>query len=234
VGFCAASVVIKIPLKAPLFVGGDSDGMRPPRQAHDILQRSKAVAGWSMMKISPIWAGAFTVLLLGAAAPVLAQDRAARIDALKTGVLGAASATQFLTGRCGALHLAAPASVRAENSASAKAIVPADVRALLRVDEAAPVRHRHVRLTCGGHLLSEADNWYVPARLTPAMNHTLDTTDTPFGAVVRPLNFHRKTVAATPQQGPTVLQVKAVLLTPQGAPISLVVENYSGVLIGDR
>jgi chorismate-pyruvate lyase len=124
--------------------------------------------------------------------------------------------------------------VRAENSASAKAIVPADVRALLRVDEAAPVRHRHVRLTCGGHLLSEADNWYVPARLTPAMNHTLDTTDTPFGTVARPLNFHRKTVAATPQQGPTVLQVKAVLLTPQGAPISLVVENYSGVLIGDR
>ena len=58
--------------------------------------------------------------------------------------------------------------------------------------------------------------------------------DTPFGAVVRPLNFHRKTVAATPGQGPTVLQVKAVLLTPQGAPISLVVENYSGVLIGER
>jgi hypothetical protein len=187
-----------------------------------------------MMKTSPICAGIVTLLLLGAAMPALAQDRAARIAALKAGVLGAASATQFLTGRCGALHLATPAVVRAQNTAPADAAVPADVRALLKVGETEPVRHRHVRLTCGGHLLSEADNWYVPARLTPAMNRTLDTTGTPFGAVVRPLNFHRKTIAATPQQGPAVLQVKAVLLTPQQAPISLVVENYSGVLLGAR
>ena len=184
------------------------------------------------MKVPPIRAGIFTLLLL--AAPAMARDRAARIDDLKTGVLGAASATQFLTGRCAALHLAAPAQVRAENSAAAQDAVPAPVRALLKVTADEPVRHRHVRLTCGGHLLSEADNWYVPARLTAAMNRTLETSDTPFGAVVRPLHFRRETIAATPRQGPTVLQVKAVLLTPHGAPISLVVENYSGVLIGER
>jgi hypothetical protein len=64
------------------------------------------------------------------------------------------------------------------------------------------------------------------------MNRTLETSDTPFGAVVRPLHFRRETIAATPRQGPTVLQVKAVLLTPHGAPISLVVEDYSAILIG--
>jgi hypothetical protein len=73
----------------------------------------------------------------------------------------------------------------------------------------------------------------VPSRLTAAMNRALDTTDTPFGTVVRPLNFHRKTVAATqPSGGVAVLQVKAVLLTPQELPISLVVENYSRELLG--
>ena len=30
-----------------------------------------------------------------------------------------------------------------------------------------PVAYRHVRLRCGDHVLSEADNWYVPSRLTP-------------------------------------------------------------------
>jgi hypothetical protein len=29
----------------------------------------------------------------------------------------------------------------------------------------------------------EADNWYVPSRLTPDINKTLDMTDTPFGIV---------------------------------------------------
>ena len=31
---------------------------------------------------------------------------------------------------------------------------------------------------CGDQVFSEADNWYVPARLTAEMNHALDTTDT--------------------------------------------------------
>jgi hypothetical protein len=184
-----------------------------------------------MNTFSPKWTALATLLLLSA--PALAQGRKARIDALQKGVLGAASATQFLTSRCGAMHLATPAVVHADNSAAAGTGAPADVRALLKVSGTEPVRHRHVRLTCGGHLLSEADNWYVPARLTPAMNRTLDSTDTPFGAVVRPLNFHRQTVGTShPAGGDVVLQVKAVLLTPQEAPISLVVENYSSVLIG--
>ena len=44
--------------------------------------------------------------------------------------------------------------------------------------------------------MSEADNWYVPARLTPEMNAFLDTTDTPFGKAVRPLQPYRKTLEA--------------------------------------
>jgi hypothetical protein len=53
-----------------------------------------------------------------------------------------------------------------------------------------------VRLACGGVTLSEADNWYVPGRLSAAMNQELETSDTPFGKVVRPLRFQRHTVSA--------------------------------------
>jgi hypothetical protein len=60
-----------------------------------------------------------------------------------------------------------------------------------------PVRYRRVQLFCGDKLLSEADNWHVPVRLTPEMNRLLDQTDTPFGRAVKDLEFQRLTLTAT-------------------------------------
>jgi chorismate-pyruvate lyase len=171
-------------------------------------------------------------LLLAGAAFAQEQGEHARLERLRGDILDAASATQVLTARCAELHLAEPAVVRAQSVPAADAVT-AEIRALLQVGGTEKVAHRHVRLTCGDHILSEADNWYVPARLTAEMNRILETSETPFGTVVRPLNFHRKTVAATqPSSGVAVLQVKAVLLTPDETPISLVVENYSRELLG--
>jgi len=175
----------------------------------------------------------FLALLLMTGAALAQPAREARLARLQSDILASPSATQLLTARCGELNLAAPAVVRAETAPVAQGVPAADVLALLQVTAAEPVRHRQVLLTCGGHVLSRADNWYVPSRLTPEMNRSLDTTDTPFGTVVRPLNFHRNTVAVAPQTGDTVLQVKAVLLIPQEVPISLVIENYSGELLDD-
>jgi hypothetical protein len=85
---------------------------------------------------------------------------------------------------------------------------------------------------CGTHILSEADNWYRPAKLTPDMNRVLDTTEQSFGAVVRPLDFHRHTLSRqTDVDSQTPLQLTAVLETPDGAPFSLVVENYRRILV---
>jgi hypothetical protein len=42
----------------------------------------------------------------------------------------------------------------------------AEQRQLLGVTPSEPIRYRKVRLSCGNHVLSEADNWYVPSRLT--------------------------------------------------------------------
>jgi len=112
------------------------------------------------------------------------------------------------------------------------------------------VRFRRVRLMCGTLVLSEADNWYVPGRLTPEMNQLLDTTDRPFGVVVRPLHFQRHTLSSTllwlplpagwemnatsargvvaDQPMPSqLLEHRAVLTLPDGTPFSEVVETYT-------
>ncbi len=106
------------------------------------------------------------------------------------------------------------------------------VRHLLHVGRDEPVRYRRVRLSCGDQVLSDADNWYVPARLTAEMNNTLDRTDTPFGPVVKPLGFQRRTLGTEGlQDGRHVLQVTALLVNRDGLPFSLVQENYSAILV---
>jgi len=121
-----------------------------------------------------------------------------------------------------------------------------DTRALLQVGADEPVRHRKVQLVCGGRVLSEADNWYAPARLTPEMNRLLQETETPFGRVVAPLDFRRRTLSAellspAPADGalmgdasdspPHLLEHRAVLSTPEGVPFSLVVERYTAEVL---
>ena len=116
------------------------------------------------------------------------------------------------------------------------------------------VRYRRVRLHCGAYILSEAENWYVPARLTNDMNRLLDTTETSFGPAVQALNFRRRTLsakllwrplpegwetgAAVPDRSPAMLQVpdavlehRAVLTLPDGTPFSEVVETYTGNIL---
>jgi len=107
-----------------------------------------------------------------------------------------------------------------------------EIRALLKVGALEQVRYRQVHLLCGEVLLSVADNWFVPSRLTPEMNRTLDTTDLPFGRVAAPLNYRRIQLSAHrhPANGcpeGTVLSVRAVLVLPDGKPISTVAECYT-------
>lgn len=164
-------------------------------------------------------------------APATAQpDAAAR---LKADLLSANSATVVLGQWCAAAHLADPPTIRALRDRT-EVPASAETRALLKVRADEPIRYRRVKLVCGTHVLSEADNWYVPARLTPQMNALLDSGDTPFGTAVKALNFHRTTLDAiahdTHTVPGTILRVRALLLTPGETPFSLVVENYTSDL----
>jgi len=176
------------------------------------------------------------------------------LQTLNADLLSHDSATLTLERWCAQHHLASPARIVAERVPGADKAPTEEQRRELGVNAGEPVRYRRVRLRCGSLVLSEADNWYVPARLTTDMNHALDTSDTPFGRVVQPLHFRRHTIsvrllaqllpegwemsAAVPAEQAgglplpaQVLEHRALLMLPEGTPISEVVETYTaGVL----
>jgi chorismate-pyruvate lyase len=142
------------------------------------------------------------------------------------------SATAALGEWCGKQHLADPPQISAQRIADDDLAPSPEVRGLLQVGPGEPLGYRHVRLSCGGKVLSVAHNWYVPSRLTLEMNRTLDKTDTPFGRAVAALHFTRRRLAA--KRGPlpgcprdTILAHRAVLDLPDGRPLSALVECYT-------
>ena len=185
-------------------------------------------------------------------------ETALLLQTLNADLLSHDSATSTLERWCNVHQLAAPASITAERVHGAEKAPTQAQRERLRVAATERIAYRRVRLRCGTVVLSEADNWYVPARLTPEMNKLLDTTDTPFGRAVQPLHFQRHTISAEvlwqllplgwemkppvepAAQGelcfpPQVLEHRALLTLPDGTPISEVVETYtSNVLAIER
>jgi chorismate-pyruvate lyase len=178
----------------------------------------------------------------------------ALLQGLNAILLSNSSATLTLDQWCEAHHLAASTKIVAERDPSVNKPPTHEIRELLKVSETEPVRYRHVRLLCGEHVLSEADNWYVPARLSPSMNVELDTTNVSFGRVVQSLKFERRTLTAkllwSPlpagwEMGselpastgallavpPYVLEHQAVLTLPDGSPFSALIESYTRELL---
>ncbi|WP_292632900.1 MULTISPECIES: hypothetical protein [unclassified Novosphingobium] len=142
------------------------------------------------------------------------------------------SATAALGQWCQTQRIADPPVIRALADKVELAPASAQVRETLGVSSEDLVRYRHVRLVCGTTVLSVAHNWYVPARLAPEMNRTLETSDTPFGRVVSSLGFRRERLATKRGAMPecpagTVLSHRAVLRLADGRAISLVVECYT-------
>jgi hypothetical protein len=176
------------------------------------------------------------------------------LETLNAELLSHASATSTLEGWCASHGLAAPPKIVAERVLNVEKTPTEEQRRELRVTQSDTVRYRRVKLRCGSIVLSEADNWYVPARLTPEMNKLLDTTDTPFGRVVKSLDFQRHTISAKvlapllPQGWETMpsarieemgapclpdrlLEHRALLTLPDGTPFSEVVETYTGSVL---
>lgn len=163
-----------------------------------------------------------------------------QVVSLNTELLSRDSATATLQKWCDAHGPGGGAKIMARRIAGAHKPAGKAERRDLKVGRGAVVAYRHVELVCGGKVLSEADNWYLPGRLTPEMNAALTWTQTPFGVVVRPLNFRRRTLSSEPSPAlltgkpdlpHEILRHRAVLATPDGKPFSLVVESYTDALI---
>lgn len=174
----------------------------------------------------------------------------AALQSLEIDLLTQNSATLTLDDWCARHHIDAPGSkIVADRDNTIVRAPTAEQRRLLGVTDQEPIRYRRVRLRCGSHVLSEADNWYVPSRLTPQMNAELDSSDTAFGRVVHLLGFRRQTLSArllwaplpegwdsgTPiSSGSPALEIpehvienRALLVTAGGTPFSEVVETYT-------
>jgi len=119
----------------------------------------------------------------------------ALIETLNATLLAARSATSTLESWCADHKLAEEAKIHARLVRGIDKPIADEQRRRLRIDQTEPVKFRHVELACGDRILSEADNWYVPARLTAEMNNALETTDMPFGRVVAALKPFRQTFA---------------------------------------
>jgi hypothetical protein len=178
----------------------------------------------------------------------------ALLESLNADLLSHDSATLTLERWCADHALADPPKIVAERVRGVEKPAPAEVRAALNVTPDVALGYRRVRLKCGERVLSEADNWYVPALLTPEMNATLEATDTPFGKAVAALNFRRHTISAELLWSPLpkgwemgaplpedrvdplpipdhVLEHRAVLSLPDGEPFSALVETYTGEVL---
>jgi chorismate-pyruvate lyase len=199
---------------------------------------------------------ALTALLLCLAQPAVAGPSlalpddltrwrtSALIERIDADLLASTSATLTLERWCADHEIAAPARILVERDRAAERAPDARQRASLGVTADTPVRYRKVQLKCGDHILSEAENWYVPGRLTPAMNGALDGSDEPFGKVIRPLSPHRQTLglerhwspvtdkasASAPCNTP-VFSHEAMVLGGDGKPLALVAEHYRLELI---
>lgn len=180
------------------------------------------------MRGSLLLALPLSAILAGCATP----QSAIPLERFEAALAEQDSATAALEGWCAVRGFADPAKVIA--SPAGGPILPPTRRnrLVLEVSDSEQVGYRHVRLSCGGKVLSEAHNWYVPARLPPGINIQLETTDIPFGKAIAPLGFTRERLSATrgaiegcPDD--TILHHRAVLRLPDGRPVSTVIECYT-------
>jgi hypothetical protein len=144
------------------------------------------------------------------------------------------SATAVLQSWCDA-HARPGTRIVARQVQPAPVPPPAEARQALAIKPGEAVRYRRVQLMCGGRVLSNADNWYLPGKLTDAMNHTLDRSQTPFGRAVAALHFSRRNLETVylPPGDQDVLRHSALLTTEKGEKFSFVVETYTKEILGN-
>jgi hypothetical protein len=196
-------------------------------------------------QVSPAWLDTFENRL----------EMLALTQTLNAEILASPSATLSLEKWCRDHKMADDPIVLARAIAGLNKAPASEQLQRLQVTSAADVRYRGVELRCGSHVLSEADNWYVPGRLTTEMNTVLETSDTPFGKAVQSLRPYRRTFAVAllwsplpagweqqrrpgEQDGARALELpkdlfehRAMLYTSDHQPFSEVHERYQGELL---
>ncbi|MGJ0397486.1 MAG: hypothetical protein ACR65U_14795 [Methylocystis sp.] len=179
------------------------------------------------------------------------------MQTLNASLLASRSATATLEKWCADHKMSAEPKIVARRVAAIEKPPSEETRQRLDVGAGEPVKYRRVQLACGEHVLSEADNWYVPGRLSDDMNRALETTETPFGKAIAPLQPFRRTIemkmrwsplpegwevsatAASPDKTKGALSIPhdlfehtAVVYARDQRPVSEVHETYTREILG--
>src|SRR5262247_3263009 len=92
------------------------------------------------------------------------------MQTLNAEILASRSATASLEHWCRDHQLAAEPKIVAQVVKGADKPPTSEQRQRLEAGAGNEIKYRRVELRCGTRVLSQADNWYVPGRLTPEMN----------------------------------------------------------------
>jgi hypothetical protein len=166
------------------------------------------------------------------------MTRAEAAAALSAEILRGPTATAGLTRWCAARGVGSgPVKVSPLPDPTPDEIPEADAAALEDALALAPgetLLRRRVRLHRGAVTLSTADNWFAPDRLPPPIRRALETTETPFGALVAPLGPWRRTLARrfSTEAGAPPLEHHAVVLDRDARPLCAVLERYAETALG--
>lgn len=117
-----------------------------------------------------------------------------------------------------------------------------DLEALYPRNARGQTTFRRVRLTSGGIVVADAVNWYFADNLTTEMREKLETTNVPFGRVIKPLKPKRRTFLVrrcTPEQladaranpAGIAFEHRAVVYGEDDAPLALLHERFRIVLV---
>ena len=159
------------------------------------------------------------------------SDTAALVWALNTRLIAGATATDTLLAWCDEHGLSAGPITVEIRQRFAPALVPDEVVPALELSPGEAIHYRQVRLMRGS-LPPAAENWFVPQRLTAAMNEALIETNVPFGRVIAPLQPARRLLAVHPQPHAEIILVQsAVILSRLGTALAFVKESYFSDLV---
>jgi hypothetical protein len=173
------------------------------------------------------------------------------IQDLGTRLTSGATATETLLAWCEEHGLSQGPITAEVRQRFSPTVVPDNVLTTLEPAPGTTIHYRQVQLMRGTLHLATAENWFVPQRLTAAMNDRLQTKHVPFGTVIAPLNPFRRTLAvrsAPFTSGPPlpparlggspqdlhpeiVLEHTAVILSSSGAALAFVREWFRSDLV---
>jgi hypothetical protein len=117
------------------------------------------------------------------------------IQDLGTRLTSGATATETLLAWCEEHGLSQGPITAEVRQRFSPTVVPDNVLTTLEPAPGTTIHYRQVQLMRGTLHLATAENWFVPQRLTAAMNDRLQTKHVPFGTVIAPLNPFRRTLA---------------------------------------